>query len=55
VPVDSALGRHHEAARRLAFADDRLAVVHETGHLDLLSSAEVFGLLRQWLHGQSRP
>lgn len=53
VPVDSALGRHHEAARRLAFADDRKAVVHETGHLDLLSSAEVFGLLRQWLHGES--
>jgi pimeloyl-ACP methyl ester carboxylesterase len=50
VPVDSALGRHHEAAWRLAFANDRQAVVHETGHLDLLSSAEVFGLLRQWLH-----
>jgi pimeloyl-ACP methyl ester carboxylesterase len=55
VPVDSALGRHHEAARRLAFADDRQAVVHETGHLDLLSSAEVFAQLRQWLHGESRP
>jgi hypothetical protein len=24
-------------------------VVHETSHLDLLASAEVFGLLRQWL------
>ena len=53
VPVDSALGRHPEAARRLAFADHRQAVVHETGHLDLLSSAEVFGLLRQWLRGDS--
>ncbi len=53
VPVDSALGRHEDAARHLAFADDRQAIVYETGHLDLLSSAEVFGLLRRWLQGQS--
>ena len=50
VPVASALGRHDEPDRRLAFADDRQAVVHETNHLDLLASAEVFGLMRQWLH-----
>jgi pimeloyl-ACP methyl ester carboxylesterase len=49
VPVASALGRHTDAARRLNFATERQAVVHDTGHLDLLSSAEVFGLLRQWL------
>ena len=49
VPVASALGQHHEPERRLAFAADRQAVVHETGHLDLLASAEVFALLRQWL------
>ena len=49
VPVASALGRHDEPDRRLAFAADHQAVVHETGHLDLLASAEVFGLLRQWL------
>jgi pimeloyl-ACP methyl ester carboxylesterase len=49
VPVASALGRHDQRDRRLAFADERQAVVHDTGHLDLLSSAEVFGLLRQWL------
>jgi pimeloyl-ACP methyl ester carboxylesterase len=55
VLVNSALGRHEEAARRLAFADDRQAVVCQTGHLDLLSSAEVFGLLRKWLHGESGP
>jgi hypothetical protein len=47
VPVASALGRHGAPDRRLAFADEM--VVHETGHLDLLSSAEVFGLLRRWL------
>jgi pimeloyl-ACP methyl ester carboxylesterase len=49
VPVASALGKHDERDRRLAFADDRQAVVHDTGHLDLLASAEVFGRLRQWL------
>jgi pimeloyl-ACP methyl ester carboxylesterase len=49
VPVASALGRHDEPDRRLAFAADRQAVVYETNHLDLLASAEVFGLLRQWL------
>jgi pimeloyl-ACP methyl ester carboxylesterase len=49
VPVASALGQHDERDRRLAFATERQAVVHDTGHLDLLASAEVFGLLRQWL------
>jgi pimeloyl-ACP methyl ester carboxylesterase len=49
VPVPSALGQHREPARRLAFGDDRQAVVHRTGHLDLLSSAEVFTQLRRWL------
>jgi len=49
VPVASALGRDDEPDRRLAFAADRQAVVHETNHLDLLASTEVFGLLRQWL------
>ena len=49
VPVASALGQHHEAERHLAFAADHQAVVHDTGHLDLLASAEVFTLLRQWL------
>jgi pimeloyl-ACP methyl ester carboxylesterase len=50
VPVASALGEHPEPDRRLAFAQDRQAVVHDTGHLDLLSSAEVQRLLRQWLN-----
>jgi len=49
VPVASALGQHHESDRRLAFAANHQAVVHDTGHLDLLSSTEVYGLLRQWL------
>ncbi len=49
VPVASALGQHAEPERRLDFAPERQAVVYETGHLDLLSSAEVYGLLRGWL------
>jgi hypothetical protein len=49
VPVASALGQHPEPARRLAFAADRQAVVHDTNHLDLLSSVQVYGVLRQWL------
>ena len=49
VPVASALGQHHDHDRRLAFAADRQAVVHDTNHLELLSSAKVHELLRQWL------
>jgi len=49
VPVASALGKHSDPDRRLAFAADAQAVVHETGHLELLSSAEAFALLRRWL------
>jgi hypothetical protein len=49
VPVASALGRHHRPDRRLAFADDCQAVVHETDHLDLLASSAVFENLIQWL------
>lgn len=49
VPLASALGQHAEPNRRLAFAAERQAVVADTGHLALLSSAEVYGLLRHWL------
>jgi pimeloyl-ACP methyl ester carboxylesterase len=49
VPVASALGQHHDPDRRLSFAPERQAVVPDTGHLDLLSSAAVYGRLRQWL------
>ncbi len=49
VPVASALGQHPDAERRLAFAADHQAVVGNTGHLDLLSSAAVYSQLRQWL------
>ncbi|MDN3923281.1 esterase/lipase family protein [Roseateles violae] len=49
VPVASALGQHDEPDRDLGFAPERRAVVHGTGHLDLLSSAKVYGHLRRWL------
>jgi pimeloyl-ACP methyl ester carboxylesterase len=49
VPVASALGQHREPARRLAFERERQVVVHDTGHLDLLGSAEVRDALRTWL------
>jgi hypothetical protein len=49
VPVASALGQHREPARRLAFDADRQAVVHGTGHLELLSSPEVYEHLKRWL------
>ncbi|WP_395703625.1 esterase/lipase family protein [Aquabacterium sp.] len=49
VPVASALGQDAAPERTLGFAPERQAVVHDTGHLELLSSAEVYGQLRQWL------
>jgi pimeloyl-ACP methyl ester carboxylesterase len=49
VTLDSALGRHERADRRLAFPAGHQAVVHETGHLDLLASAEVASQLQRWL------
>lgn len=49
VSVASALGRHRSPDRRLAFAPQRQAVVRGTGHLELLSSPEVYRLLRRWL------
>ena len=49
VSVDSALGRHREPARSLGFPDGRRWIAFGTGHLDLLSSHEVFETMRGWL------
>lgn len=49
VPVDSALGRHPEARRSLAFPEDRAWVGHGMNHLDLLARPEVYGQIRRWL------
>jgi pimeloyl-ACP methyl ester carboxylesterase len=49
VPLDSALGRHKDAARTLAFAEHRQWIGYGMNHLDLLARPEVFAQLRQWL------
>jgi pimeloyl-ACP methyl ester carboxylesterase len=49
VPLDSALGRHPDPLRTLAFGADRQWVGHGMNHLDLLSRAEVYEQLRRWL------
>jgi hypothetical protein len=49
VPLDSALGRHDEPARRLEVPRERQRTVYRTGHLDLLSSPVVAEQLRDWL------
>ena len=49
VPVASALGRHAQPARTLAFAPEHQAVLQGTSHLDLLSRAEVATQLLRWL------
>lgn len=49
VPLDSALGRHADPARALAFAKERQWVGYGMGHLDLLNRTEVYAQLRHWL------
>jgi pimeloyl-ACP methyl ester carboxylesterase len=48
VPLDSALGRHKNAARSLAFAEHRQWIGYGMNHLDLLDRSEVFAQLREW-------
>jgi len=49
VPLDSALGRHPNPARTLAFPAHRQWVGYGMNHLELLNRVEVFAQLRQWL------
>jgi hypothetical protein len=49
VAVDSALGRHREPRRELAFAADRQWLAERTGHLELMSRPEVYERIRFWL------
>jgi len=48
VPVSSALGRHKKRERTLAFPDSHQWIAYGTGHLDLLSRAEVSAQLLAW-------
>jgi len=49
VPLASALGKHKEASRQLAFAKDRQWIGHGMNHLDLLDRREVYEQIRRWL------
>jgi pimeloyl-ACP methyl ester carboxylesterase len=49
VPLDSALGRHRDPARTLAFAPERQWVGYGIGHLGLLSRPEVCAQMVRWL------
>jgi len=49
VPVASALGKHRLVRRTLKFTPDSQRVLENTGHLQLLSSPEVFERLHDWL------
>lgn len=49
VPLDSALGRHRNASRCLAFAPERQWVKQGIGHLDLLKDAGVGAQIVRWL------
>jgi len=49
VPVDSALGRHKDPRRSLAFPESRQWVGYGMSHFDLLSDPAVYEQIRQWL------
>lgn len=49
VPLESALGRHREPARSLAFPRRSQLIAHGTGHIELLSSARIGARIRAWL------
>jgi pimeloyl-ACP methyl ester carboxylesterase len=54
VPVDSALGRHHDPERALAFPEDHRWIGYGMGHLELLGRSEVYEKLRSWLSREAR-
>ena len=49
VPLDSALGRHADPRRRLAFAEAQQWVGYRINHLELLNHPEVYAQLKRWL------
>ncbi len=49
VPLASALGRHRDPARALHFEKSRQWVGHDMSHLALLSRADVYARLLDWL------
>lgn len=51
VSVESALGRHPDAARTLAFGEGRQWTAQGVGHLGLLNELQVVDRVAQWLGG----
>jgi hypothetical protein len=49
VPVDSALGRHADPERALAFDESRRYLARGVGHVDLLADPGVYERIRSWL------
>jgi hypothetical protein len=49
VPVESALGRHEEARRTLAFPESRQWIAPGMTHFDLLNRPEAYEKIREWL------
>jgi pimeloyl-ACP methyl ester carboxylesterase len=49
VPVDSALGRHRDPQRTLAFPKSRQWVGYGLSHFDLLNEPAVYERIKQWL------
>ncbi|MGZ8292233.1 MAG: esterase/lipase family protein [Telluria sp.] len=54
VPLDTALGRHDDPARTLAFPASHQWIGFGMHHLDLLSRPEVYAQLRHWLGQRPR-
>jgi hypothetical protein len=55
VPVPSALGRDRDARRALRLPASHRRVFTGLGHLDLLTHADVYAQLREWLDHAPRP
>jgi pimeloyl-ACP methyl ester carboxylesterase len=49
VPLDSALGRHRDAARELAIPENRQWIGYGMKHVELLNHPEVYAEIRSWL------
>lgn len=49
VPVSSALGRHEEVGRTLAFPESRQWIATGMKHFDLLSRPQAYEKIREWL------
>jgi hypothetical protein len=49
VPLDTALGRHSDPARTLAFPKTRQSIAFGVHHLDLLNRTEVYETMLAWL------